>query len=307
MNENMQSTGNVFVDYLINEGVYGKGISITEDNIKDLIQLIGGHVNINMYCPECRHESVFCGNPILHFRAINSNINIPYCTGDSQKHYLADTISENIGYAEGFAIWNYDIKDNTRIMTFKFDCAKDDSNHHLDYVVIIENNNMKKIGQYPSMADLSYPELKKYRRIIGEENEKELKRACGLFASGIGVGSFVYLRRIFERIIVIAENKAISENKIDEEEIKKANVTKKIKMLSEYLPDLMIDNTVFYGIVSSGIHELSENECLGYFPILYSFIILILNKWKSLQDENIIEEQIKKDLNKIHSEIKNKK
>lgn len=146
MNENMQSTGNVFVDYLINEGVYGKGIGITEDNIKDLIQLIGGHVNINMYCPECRHESVFRGNPILHFRAINSNINIPYCTGDSQKHYLADTISENIGYAEGFAIWNYDIKDNTRIMTFKFDCAKDDSNHHLDYVVIIENNNMKKIG-----------------------------------------------------------------------------------------------------------------------------------------------------------------
>lgn len=305
MNESMQNTGNVFVDYLINEGLYGNGINITEDNIKDLIQLIGGKVNINMYCPKCRHESVFRGNPVLYFRASNL-AGTPYCTGDSQKHYLADIISENISYAEGFEIWNHDINDDTRIMTFKFDCAKNDA-HHLDYVVIIENNNMKKIGQYPSTADLNYPELKQYRCIIGEENEKELRRACGLFASGIGIGSFVYLRRIFERIVVIAENKAVSKNKIDEEEFKKANTTKKIKMLSEYLPDFMIDNTIFYGIVSSGIHELSENECLDYFPALYGFIILILKKWKDLQDENIIEEQVKKDLNKIHSEIKNKK
>ena len=59
---------------------------------------------------------------------------------------------------------------------------------------------MKKIGQYPSVADLSFPELKDYRKVMSKDDDKELKRAIGLHASGIGIGSFVYLRRIFERI-----------------------------------------------------------------------------------------------------------
>lgn len=38
-----------------------------------------------------------------------------------------------------------------------------------------------------------------------------IRRAMGLFASGIGVGSFGYLRRIFECIIITASHKAIEE------------------------------------------------------------------------------------------------
>src|SRR5260370_11936217 len=57
-----------------------------------------------------------------------------------------------------------------------------------------------KIGQYPSIADLQFPFLQKYRRSLGEQYQ-ELTKAVGLFANGIGIGSFVYLRRIFERLI----------------------------------------------------------------------------------------------------------
>ena len=104
-----------------------------------------------------------------------------------------------------------------------------DSTHHLDYIVLTDGNMLKKIGQYPSVADLSFPELKEYRKVMSKEDEKELKRAIGLFAAGIGVGSFVYLRRIFERIIVTASHKAIEEGKIEAEEFAKAHVDEKIR------------------------------------------------------------------------------
>ena len=60
-------------------------------------------------------------------------------------------------------------------MVFKFFCAMDNT-HHLDYIVLTYGNKMKKIGQYPSVADLSFPELKEYRKVMTKEDEKELKK-----------------------------------------------------------------------------------------------------------------------------------
>lgn len=164
-------------------------------------------------------------------------------------------------------------------MTFKFSCAMDNT-HHLDYIVLTSGNMMKKIGQYPSVADLSFPELKEYRKVMTKEDEKELKRAIGLFASGIGIGSFVYLRRIFERIIVVARQKAIEDGRINKENFDKLHVDEKIRILADYLPKLLVDNKVFYGIISKGIHELCEEECLDYFPVMQSFILMILRQWE---------------------------
>lgn len=158
-----------------------------------------------------------------------------------------------------------------------------DNTHHLDYIVLTYRNKMKKIGQYPSVADLSLPELKEYRKVMTQEDEKELKRAIGLFASGIGVGSFVYLRRIFERIIVTASQRAIEEGNIKEEEFGKAHVNGKIKMLAGYLPKSLVNNPVFYGIISKGIHELSEEDCLEFFPVMQSFIMMILRQWEKIR------------------------
>lgn len=306
MNESKQSTGNVFVDYLINEGLYGDGINITEDNIEDLIQLIGGKVNINMYCPKCRHKSVFRGNPVLYFRATSNAAGIPYSTGNSQKYDLANTISKNISYAEGFEIWNHDINDDTRIMTFKFDCAKDET-HHLDYVVIIENNNIKKIGQYPSIADLENFDLKKCEKIINKQDKDELKRAIGLYSSGIGIGSFIYLRRVIERMIKVAGDKAIMDKKINENDFNKLHIVEKIKNLDGYLPEIIIKNAFVYGIVSKGVHALSEDECLLYFPALWKFTIMTLQQWEELRENELNKQEILTHINKINAELKKKK
>ena len=204
---------------------------------------------------------------------------------------------------ESWTWTNKSIEDDTRIMVFKFFCAMDNT-HHLDYIVLTYGNKMKKIGQYPSVADLSFPELKEYKKVMTREDEKELKRAIGLFASGIGVGSFVYLRRIFERIIVTASQKAIVEGEIKEEEFNTAHVDEKIKKLAGYLPKSLVNNTVFYGIVSKGIHELSEEDCLEFFPVMQSFIMMILRQWEKIRRDEEEEKKLSASLSSIAAKVK---
>ena len=99
--------------------------------------------------------------------------------------------------------------------------------------------------------------------MISKQDRKELGTAIGLFASGIGAGSYVYLRRILERLIYQA--KATAGDKVNDEKFEQARVTERIKMLQGYLPEILIKNTTIYGILSKGIHELSEEECESIF------------------------------------------
>lgn len=298
---------NVFGDFLVNKGLYDE-IEITEDNIFELADLVGGHVKIDIYCPECGENRVFSCETIPYYWYDDHN-------GEIEARPLEEEIiawqqlqalrsTPPADEAEESWTWtNNSIEDDTRVMVFKFSCAMDNT-HHLDYIVLTYGNKMKKIGQYPSVADLSFPELKEYRKVMTREDEKELKRAIGLYASGIGVGSFVYLRRIFERIIVVASQKAIVEGKVDEATFGKAHVDEKIKMLEDYLPKSLANNTVFYGIVSKGIHELSEDDCLEYFPVMQSFIMMILRQWEKIRRDEEEEKKLAASLNSIAAKVK---
>ena len=307
----IKSIDNVFGNFLVTAGLYEE-IEITEENIYELADLVGGHVKINVYCTKCRESRVFACEAISYYWYDEQNDEI-LCRSLEDEivswqriqkiNRTPNPFSTSSLSIETTWVWiNNFINDDTRLMVFKFFCAMD-NNHHLDYVVITEGNVMRKIGQFPSVADLECPELKEYRKVISREDEKELKRAIGLFASGIGVGSFVYLRRIFERIIVSASQKALEEEKIVEEEFAKARIDEKIKMLVDYLPRSMVGNSVFYGIISKGIHELSEEECLDYFPILKNFIVMTLRQWETLRKDKEEEIEISKALNKIASKV----
>ncbi|MGE7954793.1 hypothetical protein [Lysinibacillus xylanilyticus] len=52
----------------------------------------------------------------------------------------------------------------------------------------------------------------------------------------------------------------------------------KIKLLQNKLPEVLIENRAVYGIMSKGIHELSEDECLALFPDVKLGIELILDE-----------------------------
>ena len=203
--------------------------------------------------------------------------------------------------AEEWKWINWQIADTTRLMKLEYICSMDEK-HHLDYIVLTTDNSMMKIGQYPSIADMTFPELDAYKHVISKEDRKELGTAIGLFANGVGAGSYVYLRRILERLVYKAKEAAA--DVIDNEMFEQAKVAEKIKMLEGYLPDILVKNTTIYGILSKGIHELSEEECREYFPVVKECIYQILGMWESERKKQADEDALSKALSSISSSIK---
>lgn len=300
-----KSINNTFGNFLQNQGLYDE-IEITKENIFELADLMEGCVKLDLFCPKCGEKRVFSGEMIPLFLENDERRIYVRSLGDEvamwQLIQNTDSPGEKIHSNDTWSWTNDSLEYDTRLMVFRFLCGMDNS-HHLDFIVLTYGNKMKKIGQFPSVADLTFPELKEYRKVFPKEDEKELKRAIGLFASGIGVGSFVYLRRIYERIIISAGKKAIEEGKIEQEKFEKSRVDERTKMLHDYLPKQLVGNHTFYGILSKGIHELSEEQCLEYFPVLKSFIIMILRQWENERRDKEEKKELDNQLSNIVGKI----
>jgi hypothetical protein len=134
---------------------------------------------------------------------------------------------------------------------------------------------------------------------LPEERIDELKRAVGLFSHGIGVGSFVYLRRVFEFLINEAYENGKLGGDVNEELFKKARMNEKIDMLENYLPEILTKNKQWYGIVSAGIHSLSEEECNQAFNTLEKTITIILDEKLAQYLKQQKEKDLEKELSKI--------
>jgi hypothetical protein len=161
-----------------------------------------------------------------------------------------------------------------------------------------------KIGQFPTVADFHIGEIKEYKKVIDESKLKELTRAIGLAANGVGIGSFVYLRRVFEHLIFDAYERAKKEQKVSESDFQKARMDEKIELLRTYLPTFLVDNKTMYSILSLGIHELDEQTCLAHFDTLKVGIEIILDeKLDEFKKKEKIE-KAKKKLTELKSKVK---
>ena len=163
-------------------------------------------------------------------------------------------------------------------------CARNNCHKYFTYY-LKSSDKLTKIGQYPSVADFQIPQSVKYRKILGEEQYRELTKGIGLSAHGVGIGAFVYLRRVFENLIEKAHIQAQEENSnFDNEEFGKSRMDEKINILKNHLPNFLVENRGIYAILSKGIHELAEDECQNYFESMKIGIEQIL-------DEKIIQKE----------------
>ena len=295
---------NVFLNFLQYEGLYKK-LQITEDNIEQLIEFIGGEPKISVYCPKCRVERVFSAESFrvqydygyhLGKEFVNN-----YQAGLNRAHFVKENDSKNDATSWMLRNWRESDFPITFMITLR--CAMDNT-HRLDYIIHAYDKYLIKIGQYPSIATLSFSELDDYRHVMDDSVRKEFGTALGLFANGVGIGSYTYLRRIFESIIMKASDTAIDEGRIEKEVFKNARITEKIDMVKEELPETIVDNPILYGIISKGIHELSEEECIEYFPVLKESILLILNEWEKKRKEIETKKRLNSSISKIASEVK---
>jgi hypothetical protein len=210
-------------------------------------QIVYATGSIDAYCPECNTHSIFRSN---HSEIAN------------HEFWLKEKVFHTI-----------------------FHCTRSRS-HELLFVVKVDaqKRSVQKIGQYPSLADLSMHDVKKYSGVLEKATFRELTKAIGLAAHGVGVGSFVYLRRIFENLVEDAHQEAKSAEAWaatgvhwDEDAYQRARMGERIQQLRGHLPAFLVDNREMYGILSKGVHELSEQECLAAFPVIKIGIEIILD------------------------------
>lgn len=228
---------------------------------------------IDAYCVKCKKDGVF--------RASEENVDNVHYTNLDDFANLKSGLIEII-----------------------YECARESS--HIYYTYFIkEGKIIQKIGQFPSIADFQIPQVEKYRKVLGEEQLKEFTSAIGLKAHGVGIGSFVYIRRIFENLIEQAHNLAKSEiREFSEDNYLKSRVEDKIIMLKAFLPVFLVENRILYSILSKGLHELSEEECLLYFDTVKIGIEQILDE-KIIQNERTLKiKESEKAINMLHSKLK---
>ncbi|MDT2019746.1 hypothetical protein [Methylocella sp. CPCC 101449] len=172
--------------------------------------------------------------------------------------------------------WN-NIQSRKSFDTVSLICARD-REHALYYFVRIDDLIIQKVGQLPSLADIANDESKTFRNVLERSDSRELHMAIGLAAHGVGIGSFVYLRRIFERLILKRFTAHKDAMGWQDAEFVKLRMAEKITFLSSFLPAFMVKNAIIYNILSKGVHELNESECLKYFEILKQSIVWILQQ-----------------------------
>lgn len=250
-------------DLLVNQGLYDSN-DITIDDLEEIEKYLSKSEyngnNIDCYCINCETNRVFeFANCEVHEETGFMRIALPDADGRSRKPKKEEIYNSYLN----------------RRYALTYRCTRDRS-QTIVFDLITTNDKLIKIGQFPSVADLVMPEIRKYKSTLGKQY-REYSRAIGLFANGIGIGSYVYLRRIIENLVFDKFKQVSGELGVTVEDFGTLRFDEKIDTLKDYLPDLLVKNKNLYGIVSKGIHELSEEECLKMFPCIKTGIELILN------------------------------
>lgn len=250
-------------ELLVNKGLYDS-IEISIDDVDELEKLfLLGKYNvytIDCFCPECGEKRIF--------ESVDKKIQeeTGFVTCNVFDYGSHDIVPSNAQKLSNLTNKRYSLS---------FRCTRD-HNHSLLFDLLFINDKIIKIGQYPSFADISANKTKKYKNIL-KEKYKEYNTSLGLFSHGVGIGSFVYLRRIIESLVFETYDNVKEKLDISDKEFKNQRFQEKLETLHEYLPNILVENKNLYGIISKGIHELSEKECLKYYPSINAGIELILD------------------------------
>lgn len=156
--------------------------------------------------------------------------------------YTTQRTQQNSG-----SLWNF----YKGIKEFEIKCVR--NNFQVRIFLLVEHKNeddkfiyISKIGQTPSIAYLHISRVKDYHNVLDKAKIKEFTKAIGLAANGVGIGSFVYLRRIFENLIENAHEQAKRDSNWDESKYFESRVVERIGMLKDYLPSFLVANKTMY-------------------------------------------------------------
>ncbi|MBV6640009.1 MAG: hypothetical protein KI791_04805 [Cyclobacteriaceae bacterium] len=248
--------------FYFQDSLYSK-TEIGENDLESIFRTVYFSGKIDSYCPYCKRETVLQGEPI-RAKKKNSDIN-----SYSDEIFAFEDFTKDYGF------------DFFRNKDFKlsFKCLREEYSHRIYFYTRVEPDSIFKIGQNPSLAELTDSFVtRKYNKILSSDKISEFNKAIGLHTHGVGIGSFVYLRRIFESLIFETYDQVRESLGIVEDDFRSSRMNEKIALLKDHLPEYLVENKDIYGILSKGIHELDENFCKEVFPVIQDGLEFILEE-----------------------------
>jgi hypothetical protein len=272
-------------DLIVQEPLYKK-IEINKMTHSEILEILFYKGHVNCFCPYCGKPSVFSGQLTIE-----------------QEQRKIDLQLEQNSFPGGNKTRK--IFEKPEIYPLEFYCARNE-NHILNVIYKVENDTIVKIGQSPSLFELQRGEFKKYKTILGD-SYIDLYNAIMFYSSHFGVAAFAHLRRIVENYFIA---KAYDECKElpewDDKKYKESRFVEKLDFLKAKLPETLTENPRLYSIISKGIHELDEEECILYFEALKECIFLSLDDTIEKNRRKKSKEKIKSELSRIDNKINNK-
>ncbi|MBX9996069.1 hypothetical protein [Priestia aryabhattai] len=275
-------------------------------DVESLRKIFFSDINDFHYCPSCDM------NVPITFEGIRLDENYKY---GNEIFFDAVDISSEEEYRSAYSHAEKECQNkfdyligllfkNNRIIPIELECTAKGKHKFNVFFQLTEDNCLIKVGQIPSIASFDNSN-NRYKKVIKDKDIlRELNKAIGLKAHAVGIGSYVYLRRIFEKLIYGKFEEFLRDNtSFKQDDFFKMKMNEKVSLLKDYLPNNLVNNRHLYGILSKGIHELSEKKCLEYFDEVYAAIVVILEEILEIEEKNKREKELQKALQSIKSNL----
>ncbi|SIR43340.1 hypothetical protein SAMN05421778_11060 [Sphaerotilus natans] len=258
------------LEFLLGLPLYAP-VAYEGEQVWDVLEVLYFSGTYDSFCVKCKRESTF-------------KVSAPHRPDEYKRNYVREKWERQHGVDSEHPL------PPSAVYSVGANCTRHESHRQdflffIDYQIIPSDSDppivkwsIQKIGQQPSYGDLHLLQVKKYTHVLSKAQLGELTRAIGLASHDVGVGAYVYLRRIFENLVEEAHVVAKEASSWDEDSYSRCRMGEKISMLKAHLPTFLVEHPGMYSLLSKGIHELSEDECLKHFATLRLGIELILDE-----------------------------
>ena len=256
---------------LMEKGTYEK-VSEVDANIFEQFTSSNVFSTLDLHCPQCKENKTFV-------------------------HMDWDYIKGLGMYQKG----NQNLY-NTRSVYYKCPTC----GQRVLYVFHFDGTSIIKLAQYPSLYDVSRDELKKYQKnkLIDKDSFREIYKAETCASSGYYVAAYTYMRRVYETMLMSVFTNNQGAIGLSEDEFRKLHSDKKLEAIKDYLA---IDDEIYlplYGLLSAGIHAMTEEQCCEDYVVLKPILLEILAEQKAKQEKADKRKELKELFAKRKGEMK---
>jgi hypothetical protein len=164
---------------------------------------------------------------------------------------------------------------------------------------------IQKIGEYPTYSPIT---SRKVYDLIGENHREIFLKGRRAELRGLGIGAFAYYRRIVDdqKALIIDQLEKVAKRLGVSPDVLKVfasaraedQFTNAIKQIKDALPPALFINghnplTILYDVLSDGIHDLSDEECLAHARTVRTLLIALADRISEIsKDEAKVQDAI---------------